>query len=223
MHKTSQALAVVGCCVGLLSASAEAGEACNEPFEQVYVEVAPTVTRIFALTIDPFSLTERVQPAMGAGILIDGDGHIVTNAHVVYGASTIIVRLSAEDVREGKLIGADPVSDIAVVAVPGETALLPQARFGDSDRVQVGEDVLAIGHPYGLTASATRGIVSGIGRLIPRSPMSWQMPFIQTDAAINPGNSGGPLVKPLRRGDRYQHAFGPEGQPQFRGTGQSRT
>jgi serine protease Do len=81
-----------------------------------------------------------------------------------------------------------------VIQVAGGAGLLPEARFVDSGRVQVGEDALAIVHPYGPTASATRGIVSDIGRLIPRSPMSWQMPFIQTDAAINPGNSGGPVV-----------------------------
>jgi serine protease Do len=194
MHETLRAFAVIGCCVALLGASAGAEEPCNEPFERVYSDVAPTVTRIFALMIDPFSLAERVQAAIGAGIVMDGDGHIITNAHVVYGASTIIVRLSTDDVRPGKLIGADPVSDIAVVQVAGETGSLPQARFGDPDRIQVGEDVLAIGHPYGLTGSATRGIVSGIGRLIPRSPLSWQIPFIQTDAAINPGYSGGPLA-----------------------------
>jgi S1-C subfamily serine protease len=194
MHETFRSLAAIGCCVVCLGASADAEERCNEPFERVYGDVAPAVTRIFALTIDPFNLVERVQATIGAGVVMDHDGHIVTNAHVVYGASTIIVRLSAEDAREGMLIGADPVSDIAVIQVAGETGSLPQARFGDSDRIQVGEDVLAIGHPYGLTGSATRGIVSGIGRLIPRSPLSWQVPFIQTDAAINPGNSGGPLA-----------------------------
>jgi S1-C subfamily serine protease len=194
MRETLRAFAVIGCCAALLGASAKAEEICNEPFERVYSDVAPAVTRIFALTIDPFNLAERVQAAIGAGVVMDDDGHIITNAHVVYGASTIIVRLSAEDVRPGKLIGADPVSDIAVVQVAGGPDRLPQARFGDSDHIQVGEDVLAIGHPFGLTGSATRGIISGIGRLIPRSPLSWQTPFIQTDAALNPGNSGGPLA-----------------------------
>jgi len=175
-----------------MPASAEA--VCDQSFERVYSDVAPAVTRIFALSIDPFSLTERVKPTIGAGIVIDGDGHVITNAHVVYGASTILVWLSQEDVRTGTLLGADPISDIAVIEVPGGTAGLPQGRFGDSDRLAIGEDVMAIGHPFGLEASATRGIVSGLGRLVPLTPMSWLTPFIQTDTAINPGNSGGPLV-----------------------------
>ena len=187
-------LAAICCCSFLFIAPAGAEVPCSENFEQVYKDVAPAVARIFAVSIDPFSLRERVQPAIGAGILIDGDGHLITNAHLVFGASTIIVSLSAKDARPGKLLGTDPVADVAVVQVPDGTGELPQARFGDSDKLAIGEDVLAIGHPFGLTASATRGIISGTSRVIPLSPTSWLTPFIQTDAAINPGNSGGPLV-----------------------------
>lgn len=194
MQRLTLELAAACCCSLLLAAPAAAQPACDKNFEQVYADVGPDVARIFAVSIDPFSLKDRVRAAIGAGIVMDGEGHVITNAHVVYGASTILVWLSEKDVRPGELLGADPISDVAVVAVPGGTGNLPQARFGDSDRLEIGEDVLAIGHPFGLTASATRGIVSGLSRLVPITPMSWLTRFIQTDAAVNPGNSGGPLV-----------------------------
>jgi S1-C subfamily serine protease len=193
MWRSFRKLAAVGWAV-LVAVPGAAQTRCDESFEQVYAEVAPVVTRIFAVSIDPFSLQERIQPTIGAGILMDGEGHVITSAHLVYGASTIIVWLSADDARKGKLVGADPVSDIAVIEVPGGTDGLPKAKFGDSDHVAVGEEVLAIGHPFGLAASASRGIISGVGRLIRRTPMSWLTPLIQTDAALNPGSSGGPLV-----------------------------
>jgi S1-C subfamily serine protease len=194
MRGTFRKFAAVACFALLVAVPAAAEAPCDKSFDRIYGDVAPIVTRIFAVSIDPFSLAERVQPAIGAGVLIDADGHVITNAHLVYGAGTIIVWLKADDVRPGKLVGADPISDVAVVQVPGGTGGFPKAQFGDSDHLAVGEDVLAIGHPFGLTASATRGIISGTGRVVPRSPMSWMTPLIQTDAAINPGNSGGPLV-----------------------------
>lgn len=168
--------------------------ACDKSFAQIYRDIAPAVVRIFAVTIDPFSTANRVQPTVGAGILFGDGAHVITNAHLVYGASTILVWLSENDIRPGRLAGADPITDIAVVAITGDTDGLPRITFGDSSGLTVGEDVLAIGHPFGLTASATRGIISGTGRHLPHAPMSWLTPMIQTDAAINPGNSGGPLV-----------------------------
>jgi S1-C subfamily serine protease len=193
MFKPVRTFAAVAVCLGNLAAGASA-QPCNEPFSQVYRQNIPAVARILVLAVDPFSMTERVRLGLASGVVIDGDGHIITNAHVAYGASRILARIGPDDTRPATLIGADPLSDIAVIRVSGNTADLPKARFGDSDRLVIGEDVLAIGHPFGLGPSAARGIISALGEVLPLSPMSWQNPLIQTDAAINPGNSGGPLI-----------------------------
>lgn len=193
MRKVLWKLAAISLVIVTLAPPAPA-EVCNKPFEQVYSQAIPSVVRIVAIAIDPFSVSQRVRLALGSGVLIDGNGHVVTNAHVVYGTRRIMVGLAPDDTRPARLVGADPVSDIAVVQVNGGTADRPPLRFGDSDHLAIGQDVVAIGHPFGLGASASRGIISGLNRVLPLSPMSWLTPLIQTDAPLNPGNSGGPLV-----------------------------
>ncbi|HEU0116545.1 MAG TPA: trypsin-like peptidase domain-containing protein [Thermomicrobiales bacterium] len=130
----------------------------------------------------------------GTGFIIDGQGHIVTNAHVVAGGDTIAITLANGEMRPAKLIGLDPISDLAVLQIaPPVPATV---RFGDSDKVQVGEWVLAIGSPLGdFTGTVTEGIVGALGRDLPdeAGPGAYAN-LIQHDAAINPGNSGGPLV-----------------------------
>ena len=132
--------------------------------------------------------------AEGSGFVLDADGHIVTNAHVVEGASTITVRFSNGDEAEATLVGTDPSSDIAVLKVdPGATTLHP-LELGTSKDLVVGQGVVAIGSPFGLQGSVTTGIVSALDRSI-QAPNGYTIGgAIQTDAAINHGNSGGPLL-----------------------------
>ena len=130
------------------------------------------------------------QRSLGSGFIIDSDGSILTNNHVVENASKIVVKLSDNAEYEAKVIGRDAKTDIAVIKIESKTALTA-ASFGDSDTLEVGEWVVAIGNPFGLDSTVTSGIVSAKGRHIGQGPYD---NFIQTDASINPGNSGGPLL-----------------------------
>ena len=130
------------------------------------------------------------QRSLGSGFIIDGDGSILTNNHVVENASKIVVKLSDDQEYEAKVVGRDPKTDIAVIKINAKTTLTA-ANFGDSDALEVGEWVVAIGNPFGLDSTVTSGIVSAKGRHIGQGPYD---NFIQTDASINPGNSGGPLL-----------------------------
>jgi len=135
---------------------------------------------------------ERVPNASGSGsgLIVDSDGHIVTNNHVVGDATEIEVRLSDKTKLIAHVIGKDPDTDLALLKVTADRPL-PSARFGDSTTVKVGQWVLAVGNPFGLDRTVTLGVVSGIGR--ENINLSRYENFIQTDASINPGNSGGPL------------------------------
>lgn len=132
---------------------------------------------------------EFEQKGLGSGVIISRDGYILTNNHVVEGADEIIVKLSEKEQYRGKVVGADPTTDLALLKVEAEKDL-PAAVLGDSDKLRVGEWVIAIGNPFGLEHTVTAGIVSAKGRVIGSGPYD---DFIQTDASINPGNSGGPL------------------------------
>ena len=133
--------------------------------------------------------SRRTVRSMGSGFVINSAGYIVTNNHVVDGASEIQVKI--DDGRElpGKVVGRDPRTDLALLKV--EATGLPVIPLGDSSELQVGEPVMAIGNPFGLERTVTTGIVSATGRVIGQGPYD---DFIQTDASINPGNSGGPLI-----------------------------
>ena len=132
------------------------------------------------------------QRSLGSGFLIDSDGSILTNNHVVENASKIVVKLADGDQEyEAKVVGRDPKTDIAVIKINPKTSLPGPATLGDSDKLEVGEWVVAIGNPFGLDSTVTAGIVSAKGRHIGQGPYD---NFIQTDASINPGNSGGPLI-----------------------------
>ncbi|MAG43653.1 MAG: serine peptidase [Oceanospirillaceae bacterium] len=130
----------------------------------------------------------RDSNSLGSGFIVSDDGYILTNNHVVQGADEIIVRLNDRRELEAVLIGTDPSSDLAVLKVDADD--LPTVELGDSDKLDVGEWVVAIGSPFGFDYSVTAGIVSAKGRSLPNENY---VPFIQTDVAINPGNSGGPL------------------------------
>ncbi len=139
----------------------------------------------------PRGQTPRSGPAMGSGFIISADGYILTNNHVVEGADKIIVSLSDRREREAKIIGTDPLSDLALLKIDEDH--LPTIEFGSSESLEVGEWVIAIGSPFGFQHSVTQGIVSAKGRSLREGGGSY-VPFIQTDVAINPGNSGGPLL-----------------------------
>lgn len=133
---------------------------------------------------------EYKQRSLGSGFIIDREGYILTNNHVVEKAATIKVKLSDEKEYDAKIIGRDPKTDIALIKVDVRQSL-PVAVLGDSNSLQVGDWVVAIGNPFGLEHTVTAGIVSAKGRIIGAGPYD---EFIQTDASINPGNSGGPLL-----------------------------
>jgi serine protease Do len=125
----------------------------------------------------------------GSGFIISGDGLILTNAHVVRGAKEVTVNLTDRREFSARVLGSDPVTDIAVLKIDAKD--LPVVRLGNPQQLEVGDPVLAIGSPFGFEQTATQGIVSAKGRSLPGDAV---VPFIQTDAAVNPGNSGGPLI-----------------------------
>ena len=167
---------------------------CAAPIPDLFHRVSPSVVLISAITIDPFKVTERFSASMGSGFIFSADGLILTNSHVVFGRRAIVVTLDDRQTAQAELLGADPILDLAVLRIPLPFKGLPVATLGDSDTLRVGEEVIAIGNPLGLEQTLTRGVVSGLNRILPISPMSLTLPMIQTDAAINPGNSGGPLL-----------------------------
>jgi len=153
----------------------------NDPFFR-YFFGAPETPRKF----------KRELKGLGTGMVMDSQGHILTNNHVVAGATEIQVLLASGDQYPAKVVGADPKTDLAVIRISAKGPL-PHVTLGDSDQVQVGEWVVAIGHPRGLDQTVTQGIISAKHRTGITDPSTYQ-DFLQTDAAINPGNSGGPLL-----------------------------
>jgi serine protease Do len=140
-----------------------------------------------------FFSREYQHTSLGSGLIIDGkNGYIVTNQHVVAGASEIKVITSDQKEYVGRTVGSDPRSDLAVVKIDGKEEL-PEAKLGDSDDLMIGETVIAIGNPFGLTHTVTTGVVSAVDRSVRAEDRVYRH-FIQTDASINPGNSGGPLL-----------------------------
>ena len=171
---------------------------------QIYRDSAPGVVQITTTSVttvepDPFLNPsgvpeEQRQQALGSGFVIDKSGHIVTNAHVVENAEEIEVSFSNRDSVEAKLVGRDLSTDLAVLKVDVDAQALTPLKLGDSDRVEVGDSVVAIGNPLGLERSVTAGIVSALHRPLTAPDDFTIDDVIQTDAAINSGNSGGPLI-----------------------------
>ena len=150
----------------------------------------PRFREFFGLPRTPQSEAPRVQ-GLGSGVIVSGEGYVLTNHHVIDGAEEIRVELSDHRVYSAKLVGSDPPSDLAVLKVDERN--LPVLPMGDSDRARVGDVVLAIGNPLGLEQTVTAGIISAKGRSTGLSDGSFE-DFLQTDAPINQGNSGGALV-----------------------------
>ncbi len=168
---------------------------CQESIPKLYQRISSAVVSIRATSIDPYDQEHRIQRVTGSGVIIDSAGMILTNSHVVFGRALITVTLDDGTTLPATMIGADPTFDLALIRIPlPSEGSLPHGRLGDSDRVEVGDEVYAIGNPFGLNQTLTRGIVSAVNRLLPSAAWSLTEPLIQTDAAINPGNSGGPLI-----------------------------
>src|SRR3954469_25702308 len=175
------------------------------PLVSVVEKISPAVVNISAQSTvreaDPFFGifglgTERQAQSLGSGLIIDRNGIVVTNAHVIEGASRITVTLLDGRELEADLLGSDRDADIAVLKV--KASGLPALPLGRSSDLMIGESVIAIGNPFGLSNTVTTGVLSAVGRTVP-SERGERMftDFLQTDASINPGNSGGPLVNIL--------------------------
>ena len=158
------------------------------------VQITSTSTGQSGVDVNGNPVQGRAQQALGSGFVIDKDGHIVTNYHVVQGASRVEVSFSNQDTVKARVVGTDPSTDLAVLEVDAPAKALTPLALADSDAVQVGDPVVAIGNPFGLDRTVTAGIVSALQREV-RSPNNYTIDHvIQTDAPINSGNSGGPLI-----------------------------
>lgn len=182
---------------GLLTpntAEASVSDARNTPIVRAAQKISPAVVGITnkAYARDYFNRKVLVDQGQGSGVIFDRQGYIATNNHVVQNAQEIVVTLLDGRTFPGKVMGADPATDLAVIKIEGND--LPIAAFGDSDQLLVGEPAIAIGNPLGVEfkGSVTSGIISALNRSIEIGERRFKL--IQTDAAINPGNSGGALV-----------------------------
>ncbi len=186
---------VSGCQVGQSSATATAGPTIppvtgnniESVREAVIAKVRPSVVQI--------NVTSQQGAKLGSGVIIDTRGYIVTNNHVIAGGQSIAVELFNGTTLPAQIVGTAPSDDLAVLKVKPSQVKLTAATIGDSSKLKVGQDVLAIGNPLGITQTVTNGIVSALGRNVSEGPNGALIPnAIQTDAPINPGNSGGALV-----------------------------
>jgi len=172
---------------------------------QVYRRAAPAVVQITSTSIvsvpqnpffpDPFAPQTEQQQSLGSGFVIDKTGHIVTNFHVVQGSRDVQVSFTNGERLKAKIVGTDASTDVAVLEINEHSRALTPLTWGDSDTVQVGDSVVAIGNPFGYTRSVTAGIVSALDRPLAAPDHNGTIDHaIQTDAALNHGNSGGPLL-----------------------------
>lgn len=191
--ETVQQMAVTAAPVAAAKAPAAFARSSAMTINEVYERAAPGVVQVTAVgdtAGDVFGDPE----SLGSGFVIDKAGHIVTNYHVVEGATRVEVAFSNNDSVRASVVGIDPSTDIAVLRIDVKSRALTPLRLGDSDTVKVGDAVVAIGNPFGLARTVTSGIVSALQRPI-QAPNGYTIDHvIQTDAALNHGNSGGPLL-----------------------------
>jgi len=166
----------------------------EQAIENAVKIASPAVVQINITSVsqNPFGFSSGTQEGLGSGFIITSDGYILTNNHVVEGATKITVMLKDGREFSGQVVGTDSTSDVAVVKISGTN--LPTVQLGDSSALTVGQKVIAIGNPYGLSQTVTTGIISALERNVQASATETLVGVVQTDAAINPGNSGGPLV-----------------------------
>jgi len=180
--------------VGTSSSSTTIVTSEEQAIENAVKIVSPAVVQINITSVsqNPFGFSSGTQEGLGSGFIITSDGYILTNNHVVEGATKITVMLKDGREFSGQVVGTDATSDVAVVKIKGTN--LPTVQLGDSSALTVGQKVIAIGNPYGLSQTVTTGIISALERNVQASATENLVGVVQTDAAINPGNSGGPLV-----------------------------
>ncbi len=171
----------------------------NTPEEEIvigiYRAVSPGVVHISSTVLTQDFLFRIIpERGTGSGIIVDDRGYILTNSHVVENADSLEVTLADKSKVPAKLVGRDPNNDLAVIRVSVPREKLTPLKLGDSDQLQVGQMAIAIGNPFGLDRTVTRGVVSALGRSLKAETGRQIRNVIQTDAAINPGNSGGPLL-----------------------------
>jgi S1-C subfamily serine protease len=176
-------------------AAAAALDATEAENVRIYRQASPAVANIVTRTVEyDFFFNAVPVEGAGSGFLIDTDGHILTNNHVIQGAQTIEVILGDGSHHRAKLIGADVRNDIALIQIDAKGRSLTALTLGDSRNLLVGQRVLAIGNPFGFQSTLTTGVVSSLGRTVQTSESTFIDEAIQTDASINRGNSGGPLL-----------------------------
>jgi len=162
----------------------------NLSLSEIFEKTEPGVVRVNVQRINSVDGVGGI----GSGFVFDKKGHIITNAHVVNDATKVVVTFLDGRSYNAEIVGADEYTDIAVIKVNADFSLLQPVSLGDSSTLKVGEEITAIGNPFGLSGSMTSGIISQVGRLLPTENQYSIPDVIQTDAAINPGNSGGPLL-----------------------------
>jgi S1-C subfamily serine protease len=173
------------------SSSATSGTA---DYTQLFEDVRPSIVRITTGQVEetPFDFG---QEGLGSGVVLDTEGHILTNYHVVSGFDEVTVTFSDGSVAQADVAGTDPGNDIALIKADVDASVLKPAKLGDSDGVEVGSLVAAIGNPFGLDGTLTTGVISGLDRTLPSSADGRPIRgLLQTDTAVNPGNSGGALI-----------------------------
>ena len=195
LHSWLIACLVLTICTGmprLLAAALVTPEEVNSV--RVYKQMAKSTVLVASAYVSSHHITQASGKGLGSGILIDEEGAIVTNAHVVEGAAKITVTFHDGTRLPAELIGSDPQTDVALLQVTLPKGEHVPAPLGDSDKLEIGQKVLAIGHPFGLGYAFSTGIVSGFGKLFETKQEVFQERVIQTTTPFNPGNSGGPLV-----------------------------
>ena len=174
----------------------QASETGAKPVQQIYEETGPGVVQVTTSGVDSTNpyFGPQATSSLGSGFVVDRDGYIVTNYHVIEDAQEIEVNFSGDDRVPAKIVGSDPSTDLAVLKIDAQSRALTPLPLGNSDDVHVGDAVVAIGNPFGLERSVTAGIVSALQRDL-TAPNGYTIDkVIQTDAPINQGNSGGPLL-----------------------------
>lgn len=177
------------------ASGSEALDALESENVRIYSKASPAVANIVTRMVEyDFFYNPVPVEGAGSGFVIDPDGHILTNYHVVQGAQTVEVTLGDQSHYKAKFIGADQRNDIALIQIDTHGKKVSALTLGDSRNLQVGQRVLAIGNPFGFSSTLTTGVVSALGRTVQTGDDTFIDEAIQTDAAINKGNSGGPLL-----------------------------
>ncbi len=166
----------------------------ENPFSQFHYDPFSSMESFLNDFFSPKTHKKKVPNSLGSGVIVDNQNHVLTNHHVIMSSSEIKITLPDKREFKAKLVGGDPRFDIAVLKILDAKQKLPKIEMGSSNDLMIGETVIAIGNPFGLSNTVTTGVISAIGRTVKASEQNVFENFIQTDASINPGNSGGPLL-----------------------------